>query len=111
MRSVVLFGPQDIRVLERPVPQPGPGEVLVQVAMCGTCYERHDRAAGIRHRFRFGNDVPLNASNADVRVNVIEYWEMGEHKIQHFSWVTDLRVSKLNVFHHVLPDAKRKEPP
>jgi len=37
MRSAVLFGPQDIRVLERSVPQPGPGEVLVQVAMCGTC--------------------------------------------------------------------------
>jgi L-iditol 2-dehydrogenase len=37
MRSAVLFGPRDICVLERPVPQPGPGEVLVQVAMCGTC--------------------------------------------------------------------------
>jgi hypothetical protein len=37
MRSAVLFGPRDIRVIERPVPQPGPGEVLVQVAMCGTC--------------------------------------------------------------------------
>jgi L-iditol 2-dehydrogenase len=37
MRAAVLFGPQDIRVMERPVPQPGPGEVLVQVAMCGTC--------------------------------------------------------------------------
>jgi Alcohol dehydrogenase GroES-like domain len=37
MRAAVLFGPQDIRVIERPVPQPGPGEVLVQVAMCGTC--------------------------------------------------------------------------
>src|SRR5215831_19763545 len=37
MRSAVLFGPQDIRVIDRPVPQPGPGEVLVQVAMCGTC--------------------------------------------------------------------------
>ncbi len=37
MRSAVLFGPQDIRVIDRPVPRPGPGEVLVQVAMCGTC--------------------------------------------------------------------------
>lgn len=37
MRSAVLFGPRDIRVIDRPVPQPGPGEVLVQVAMCGTC--------------------------------------------------------------------------
>jgi hypothetical protein len=64
-----------------------------------TYYERHDRAVGIRHRFRFVNDVPLNASNADVRVNFIEYWEIGQNKIQHFSWVTDLRVSKRNVFH------------
>jgi L-iditol 2-dehydrogenase len=37
MRAAVLFGPRDIRVIERPVPRPGPGEVLVQVAMCGTC--------------------------------------------------------------------------
>src|SRR5438132_258476 len=64
-----------------------------------TSYERHDRAARVVHRFRFVNDVPLNASNVDVRVNFIEYWEMGEDKVQHFSWVTDLRVSKRNVFH------------
>jgi L-iditol 2-dehydrogenase len=37
MRAAVLCGPQDMRLLERPVPQPGPGEVLVRVAMCGTC--------------------------------------------------------------------------
>ncbi len=64
-----------------------------------THYERHDRAAGLVHRFRFVNDVPLNASNTDVRVNFIEYWEIGADKVQHFSWVTDLRVSKRNVFH------------
>ena len=64
-----------------------------------TYYERHDRAAGLVHRFRFVNDVPLNASNADVRVNFIEYWELGRDKTLHFSWVTDLRVSKRNVFH------------
>ena len=64
-----------------------------------TSYERHARAAGVRHRFRFVNDMPLNASNVDVRVNFIEYWEMGADKVQHFSWVTDLWVSKRNVFH------------
>jgi L-iditol 2-dehydrogenase len=37
MRAAVLFGPRDIRVVERPVPWPGPDEVLVRVAMCGTC--------------------------------------------------------------------------
>jgi len=64
-----------------------------------TYYERHDRAAGLVHRFRFVNDVSLNASNTDVRVNFIEYWEIGQDKVQHFSWVTDLRVTKRNVFH------------
>jgi hypothetical protein len=64
-----------------------------------THYERHDRAAGVIHRFRFVNDVPLNASNVKVRVNFLEYWEIGATKAQHFSWVTDLRVSKRNVFH------------
>jgi L-iditol 2-dehydrogenase len=37
MRAAVLCGPRDIRVMDRPVPRPGPGEVLVKVAMCGTC--------------------------------------------------------------------------
>jgi L-iditol 2-dehydrogenase len=37
MRAAVLFGPRDIRVVDRPVPLPGPDEVLVRVAMCGTC--------------------------------------------------------------------------
>jgi hypothetical protein len=61
--------------------------------------ERHDRAAGLVHRFRFVNDVPLNELNAGVRVNFIEYWEIGAAKVQHFSWVTDLRVSRRNIFH------------
>jgi hypothetical protein len=64
-----------------------------------TYYERHDRAVGVVHRFRFVNDLPLNASHPDVRVNFIEYWEMGQDKVQHFSWVTDIRVSKRNVYH------------
>ena len=43
-----------------------------------TLYERQDRAAGVGHRFRFVNDVPLNASRADGRVHFIEYWEIGQ---------------------------------
>jgi L-iditol 2-dehydrogenase len=37
MRAAVLFGPNDLRVVDKPMPEPGPGEVLVRVAMCGTC--------------------------------------------------------------------------
>ena len=61
-------------------------------------YERHDRAAGLVHRFRFVNDMPLNGSRKDVRVNFIEYWEVGQTQVQHFSWVTDLRVNRRNVY-------------
>jgi hypothetical protein len=63
-----------------------------------TYYERHDRSAGIEHQFRFVHDMPLNESRSDVRVNFIEYWEVSEKKVQHFSWVTDFRVTKSNVY-------------
>jgi len=59
--------------------------------------ERHDRAAGLVHRVRLVNDMPLNGSRADVRVNVLESWEMGQDQVQPVSWVTDLRVNKRNV--------------
>src|SRR5262245_47449076 len=64
-----------------------------------TAYARHDRAAGVLHRCRFVHDMPLNASNPHVRGNCIEYWEVSAAKVQHCSWVTDLRVSKGNVYH------------
>src|SRR6266404_3647803 len=50
-----------------------------------TYSNRHDRAAGVVHRFRFVNDMPLNESRSDVRVNFIEYWEVSPDKVQHFS--------------------------
>jgi hypothetical protein len=42
--------------------------------------------------------MPLNKSNPDLLVNFVEYWETSEGKTQHFSWVTDFTISKLNVF-------------
>lgn len=37
MRAAVLFGPNDLRVVERPVPKPGPQKVLIKVAACAIC--------------------------------------------------------------------------
>jgi len=37
MRALVLYGPNDVRLTEKEVPKPGPGEVLVKVAACGIC--------------------------------------------------------------------------
>ena len=37
MRAVIFHGPRDIRLEERPVPEPGPGEVVVKAGAALTC--------------------------------------------------------------------------
>ncbi|MEO7124354.1 MAG: alcohol dehydrogenase catalytic domain-containing protein [Lacisediminihabitans sp.] len=37
MRAAVLHAVNDLRIEEREIPAPGPGEVLVKVAVCGVC--------------------------------------------------------------------------
>jgi Transposase DDE domain len=63
-----------------------------------TYYDRDAPETGRRHRFRFVSDVPLNASHADLQVNFLECWEWDGDQVQHFSWVTDLRVNKGTVY-------------
>jgi hypothetical protein len=59
-----------------------------------TYYDRNDPETGLRQRFRFVSDVPLKASHAALRVHFVECWEWDRATGQHFSWITDLRVSK-----------------
>ena len=61
-----------------------------------TTYEQ--TVKGVLHRFRFINQVPLNASHQEVLVNVVEYWEIKGEQTQYFCWITDLTVTRLNVF-------------
>lgn len=63
-----------------------------------TYYDRDDAKTGLRHRFRFVSDVSLNEAHADLRVNFLECWEWDGDTVQHFSWVTDLRVNKGTVY-------------
>lgn len=51
MRCAVLYGVRDLRIEERPVPRPGPCEVLVRVTRVGVCgsdvhYYTHGRVGG-----------------------------------------------------------------
>jgi len=73
-------------------------EQVEQAAQAGrtTAYEVTDK--GVTHRFRFINQIPLNASNQEVLVNFIEYWQIKADKVQHFCWITDLTVTKINLF-------------
>ncbi len=52
------------------------------------------------HIFSFANNVPLNESNKNLLVNFVEYWEVNNktNKIQHFSWVTDIKIKTGNVY-------------
>jgi hypothetical protein len=58
-----------------------------------------DPATGILHHFRLCNSAPLNESNPDVLVNVLEYWEVHpDRTVQYFSWITDFTLNADNVW-------------
>lgn len=50
------------------------------------------------HFFTFVNGIPLNDSNQDLVVNVLEYTQIDKNeKMTTFSWVTDLPITEDNV--------------
>ena len=63
-----------------------------------TYYDRDAPETGLRHRFRFVSNMPLNEAHADLRVNFLECWEWDKDTVQHFSWITSLRVNKGTVY-------------
>jgi hypothetical protein len=49
---------------------------------------------GILHHFRWHHNMPLNESNVDELVHVLEYWEVHpDGTVQYFSWITDLTLT------------------
>jgi len=74
-------------------------EKVAEAHRTGRTTEVAYHGAGVKHRFRFLNQVPLNKSNQDLLVNFIEYWEIKDGETtRHFTWVTDFTVTKDNVF-------------
>jgi len=55
---------------------------------------------GNTHRFRFVNQVPLNDSHNDLKINFIEYWESNrkEELLYHNSWGTDIKITQENAY-------------
>ena len=83
--------------------KPGDHEYLfrqVEAAVqAGNITEHTVKIDQVSHQFHFLNQVPLNESNQDVLVNFLEYWEIQKDgTIQHFSWVTDVEISRENAF-------------
>jgi len=46
VRLAVLSAPRELEVVDEPVPEPGPGEVLLRVASCGVCTSELDMWEG-----------------------------------------------------------------
>jgi len=63
----------------------------------GTATDVTVKEDGMTRRYRFVNQLQLNASNPDVIVNVLEFWETKNGKTRYFSWVTDIQISQLNM--------------
>lgn len=51
-----------------------------------------------RYEIAYVNQVPLNQSNQDLLVNVLQYFEYDEagNVVKQFSWVTDIRITRGN---------------
>lgn len=57
---------------------------------------------GTNRVYNYINNLPLNASNPDLLVNFLEYWEFkGEEQVYHNTWITDIELHQDNVFHRL----------
>jgi len=72
-------------------------ETVAAAHQAGQTTDYECQVKGVLHRFRFINQVPLNASHPDLLVNFIEYWEIKGNQVQHFCWITDFTVTTANV--------------
>jgi hypothetical protein len=63
-----------------------------------TEYEMTDENQ-VKHVFKFANDIALNSSHPDIKVNVLDYYEINpKGKVRHFTWITDLLLTTSSVF-------------
>jgi hypothetical protein len=50
------------------------------------------------HKFNFINALPLNDTNPDLLVNVLEYSETRDDKILTYTWITSTRLTRENAY-------------
>lgn len=81
--------------------KPGDHKFLFDLVKKSQCTEySHQTDDGTTHRYRYINQVQLNNSHPDFKVNFVEYWETDKHgEVQHFSWITDITITNENVYH------------
>jgi len=56
---------------------------------------------GLLHRFYYKNNLPLNETHGDIRVNFLEYYQIdpaGKKPERHFCWITDFKLHARKVY-------------
>src|SRR5579885_2672806 len=78
MKAIVVEqfgGPEQLKLVERPRPTPGPGEALVQVAACGVCYhdvlDRSGRLPGVRLPLVLGHELSGTVAAVGAGVHTV----------------------------------------
>lgn len=80
--------------------KPGDHKFLFDVIKKSECTEHsHQTEDGTTHRYRYINQVQLNKSHPDFKVNFLEYWETRKNgTTQHFTWITDIAITHKNLY-------------
>lgn len=80
--------------------KPGSHQFLFDTTAKLPCIEySHTTEDGVTHHYRYINEVQLNKSHADFKVNFLAYRQTnknGEEK--QFSWITDIKITNENVY-------------
>ena len=80
--------------------KPGDHKTLFETVqdrlLAGQCedWEIAKDAKGVERGYRWTNQVSLNKSHGDVKVNFLEYWEIKDGRERIWSWVTDIELSR-----------------
>lgn len=79
--------------------KPGDHKLLFDfLDQVGIKFEVRENDGTIR-RYRYANNQPINDSNPNVRINILEYTEITpKGKTLRFSWVTDIEITKNNAY-------------
>ena len=93
LRYILGAKPGDHKALFAELEQAVKSERATEFSML----DQDDHKTG--HFFKFANQIPLNKSNPDLLVNVLEYTQIDKNeKITTFSWVTDIEITEENVY-------------